>query len=283
METRKISGDTERWLAEAAAIIDVVDQDSVAERLVDCLAKVVPVEFAAIFLYRGRSRPLCLYDSFPEPGPKTGLRNYVETTYVLNPFYQAHMNGLAEGIYRIGGLPPDAYVHGAPSDREKITFTKSEEVGFVTHGWPKGMGEVGIAISLETGVTAEICLLRAASRGGFADDHVRAIKLIYPLVKAALCKFWSFQRARFITLPADTGMDDLFQQFGEGVLSSREREVMQLVLRGHTSESIGHNLGISTTTVKTHRKRSYAKLGISSQSELFSLFLEKAGMASPAN
>ena len=57
-------------------------------------------------------------------------------------------------------------------------------------------------------------------------------------------------------------------------LTDREREVVQLILRGHSSESIGFNLGISLGTVKTHRKNVYAKLAISSQSELLSRFLK---------
>jgi DNA-binding CsgD family transcriptional regulator len=57
-------------------------------------------------------------------------------------------------------------------------------------------------------------------------------------------------------------------------LSDREREVTQLILRGHSSQSICFNLGISLGTVKTHRKNAYAKLNISSQSELLSLFLQ---------
>ena len=55
--------------------------------------------------------------------------------------------------------------------------------------------------------------------------------------------------------------------------TEREREITQLILRGHSSQSIAFNLGISLGTVKTHRKNAYAKLGISSQSELLSLFL----------
>ncbi len=46
-----------------------------------------------------------------------------------------------------------------------------------------------------------------------------------------------------------------------------------MVLRGHSSDSIGRHFGITTGTVKVHRKNIYAKLGISSQSELFSLFI----------
>ncbi len=46
-----------------------------------------------------------------------------------------------------------------------------------------------------------------------------------------------------------------------------------MILRGHSSLSISLHLGIAEGTVKNHRKHLYFKLGISSQSELFHLFV----------
>jgi DNA-binding CsgD family transcriptional regulator len=77
-----------------------------------------------------------------------------------------------------------------------------------------------------------------------------------------------------VTRPSlDTQVTGAFEKFGEGVLTRRERDVVRMVLRGHSSESIGRHLEISTGTVKIHRKNLYGKLGISSQSELFSKFI----------
>ncbi|MGL4490227.1 MAG: helix-turn-helix domain-containing protein, partial [Rhizobiaceae bacterium] len=42
--------------------------------------------------------------------------------------------------------------------------------------------------------------------------------------------------------------------------------------QGHSSESIGLQLGISTGTVKVHRRNIYRKLAITSQTQLFTLF-----------
>lgn len=58
--------------------------------------------------------------------------------------------------------------------------------------------------------------------------------------------------------------------------TGREKTVCLAILLGHTSESIGLNHGISKNTVLTYRKRLYAKLGISSQNELFMLTLNCA-------
>lgn len=56
-------------------------------------------------------------------------------------------------------------------------------------------------------------------------------------------------------------------------LTQREAEVCAGILLGHGTQSLGLLLGISPHTVATHRKRAYAKLGISSQSGLFARYL----------
>ncbi len=56
-------------------------------------------------------------------------------------------------------------------------------------------------------------------------------------------------------------------------LSRRERDVAARILAGMTSEGIALDLGVSRNTVLTYRKRAYARLGVSSQAELFSLCL----------
>jgi DNA-binding CsgD family transcriptional regulator len=54
-----------------------------------------------------------------------------------------------------------------------------------------------------------------------------------------------------------------------------ETQVVAQVLEGHSSESIAKSLGISAGTVRIHRRNIYAKLAISSQQELFSIFFQK--------
>jgi DNA-binding CsgD family transcriptional regulator len=58
----------------------------------------------------------------------------------------------------------------------------------------------------------------------------------------------------------------------EAGLTSREAEVCASIVIGYRAEAIADRLGISPNTVATHRKRAYAKLHISSQTELFAIF-----------
>jgi FixJ family two-component response regulator len=54
-------------------------------------------------------------------------------------------------------------------------------------------------------------------------------------------------------------------------LSSREREVMALVVRGHLNKEIGVELGISEITVKAHRGKVMRKMNAKSLAELVTM------------
>jgi DNA-binding CsgD family transcriptional regulator len=64
------------------------------------------------------------------------------------------------------------------------------------------------------------------------------------------------------------------RNFGRSVLTSRECQVVQLILRGHSVKEAAIKLGIAPATVKLHRRNLYAKLDVTSQASLFSLFLD---------
>lgn len=49
------------------------------------------------------------------------------------------------------------------------------------------------------------------------------------------------------------------------------------MLRGFSSKAMAERLKISPDTVKVYRRHLYAKLDISSQQELFSLFIQSLG------
>jgi DNA-binding CsgD family transcriptional regulator len=57
-------------------------------------------------------------------------------------------------------------------------------------------------------------------------------------------------------------------------LSARELEVARHILHGDGEARIAYLLGISAHTVHTYVKRTYAKLGVSSQRELIMRILE---------
>lgn len=60
-------------------------------------------------------------------------------------------------------------------------------------------------------------------------------------------------------------------------LTAREAEILLLLGRGHTSSFVAEELTVAESTVRSHRKNIYRKLGISSREELFKLLDAEAG------
>ncbi len=72
----------------------------------------------------------------------------------------------------------------------------------------------------------------------------------------------------------DSDLDAALESFGGDLLSRRERQITRLVFAGYASCHIAETLGISEATVKNIRKRLYYKMDVTSERELFALFLE---------
>ena len=100
-------------------------------------------------------------------------------------------------------------------------------------------------------------------------------------MRAAIPKIWAShsQSKRRKGGPAamHRRLTECFDNFGAGVLTRRERQISQLLLRGHSSKSVARELDIAPGTVMVHKRNLFAKLGISSQYELFSLFIDELG------
>jgi len=81
-------------------------------------------------------------------------------------------------------------------------------------------------------------------------------------------------------------VDDLLNRSPRGVkaaaglLTAREREVLQLLAEGHTSREIGRLLEISARTVDTHRRRIMKKLQLRTLAGLVK-FAVREGLTSP--
>jgi DNA-binding CsgD family transcriptional regulator len=151
--------------------------------------------------------------------------------------------------------------------------------------------EIGFLVALPDDMMLVISLMRAGTSACFSDRDMNKLRVVEPIVHAAAGNHWrnlgrehdALVRGGAPFPSFGSHVASAFENFGQSVLTKRERDVVRLVLRGHSSESIARQFDISTGTVKIHRKNIHAKLGISSQSELFSLFISYLSGASAAH
>jgi DNA-binding CsgD family transcriptional regulator len=254
------------WHRELARIVESLDRPDYPQALVSALGKLVSFDFSVMFAYRGDERPLCLFDNFGAKRREVFVTIYQDGPYLLDPFFQAARRRIEPGLYRIRELAPDRFYQSEYFRSYYIRTGLSEEIGFF------------VALPDEVGVV--ISLMRAGKRHTFSEKEMNRLRNVEPFVLASAKYHWDGLGARFSGTELDPErqileryIDYTFRNFGRALLSPREREVVGLILRGHSSDSISKILGIAAGTVKVHRKNIYAKLGIISQSELFSIFL----------
>lgn len=251
------------WHAGLAEAVRQLETPSFAPALAEALRRVAPFTYTVMFAFRGEEPPLDLYDDFGPERRSVYVTDYQAGPYLLDPFFHAARGGIAPGLYRMRELAPDRFYQSEYYRSYYVQTGLAEELGFF--------------LSPAPGIMVTMSLMRIAGTPAFSEREMKRLRQVAPVVIALAERNWRGLAARFEVEPqaADDPLRDAFAGIGRHPLTRRESEVVALVLRGHSSEAIGAALGISPGTVKIHRKNIYAKLGIGTQAELFSLFMNR--------
>jgi DNA-binding CsgD family transcriptional regulator len=255
------------WNDSLATALGAIGTSGFATSLVAALAHVVPFDYSVIFAYRGGARPIDLFDNFPAGKRQVFVADYQAGPYLLDPLFIASPEALGPGPHRVADLAPDRFPQSQYFQSYYVQTGLSEEIAFF------------VPIHDETRVV--VSLMRDAARlPPFALRERKRLALVAPLVSALSAQHWKDVDSRFSdggrprpVAAAKPILASAFHRFGKGRLTAREAEIVEMVLKGNSSEAIGKKLGIATGTVRIHRKNIHMKLGISSQGELFSRFV----------
>lgn len=186
---------------------------------------------------------------------------YMAGAFRLSPFYALHLQRAEEGLYRLRDIAPDAF------QRSRFYV---EYFGQTTI-----IDELDFTVWLGSGLSLNLFLGRDGQSGRvFSAGEIAACRRIAPVVAELARAHWPVPKL------AAQPVEDTPARLAEAAerslgigLSPRQAQVALLILKGHSTLSIGLNLGLSPQTVKVFRKQLYARCGISSQAELFSLML----------
>ncbi|WP_300017373.1 LuxR C-terminal-related transcriptional regulator [uncultured Roseobacter sp.] len=248
------------WVKHAAGLVETLKTPRFPEALAGALQAVAPYDYTVIFGYVGSSKPLALYDDFPPERHRLHVTEYLEGPYLLDPFFLATIDDTEEGLWRLREIAPDRFYQGEYYRSYYGQTGLAEEIGFL--------------VRVDSRVTVVISLMRRQKR--FSNAEIRALKRIWPIMRATSQAHWrgvARDDAGDAQPTREERIEKAFHSIGQGVLTPREREVVEMTLRGHSAEATGNELGISPGTVRIHRRNIYVKLRIGSQGELFSLFI----------
>ncbi len=213
--------------------------------------------------------PVKLFDNLDPKQSATTLSPYLDFAYILDPFYDLFRTGFGDGVVRLSDCAPDDFRSSDYFQRFYAETGLLDETGiFIRFG-----NQAAVIVSL-------------GSREDAPQDPKDATDALTPLVPilVALChRHWPQMTPESVSTAGRlrAHLEKSFNRFGTSILSDREAEIARLILKGHSSKSIARRLGNSPETIKVHRKRIHVKLGVASQGELFSLFLEALTEAPP--
>lgn len=245
----------------AAELTQALETSGFVPALLGAVQRIVHADFVMVFGYRGSEQPQLLGDTLDRERHRVIAEDYINGPYLLDPFYQLVEDGRREGCFRLHDIAPDR-------------FRQSEY--FHTHYKRTGIGEeVGFVFDAGRGVTGVTSVARWTASPAFARDELDLLQTLGPAISAFCGRHWSRISRAVLVADEATGANAVsaLEDFAGGILSARERQIMTMILQGHSTQSLAHHLDISPGTVKIHRKNVYRKLNISTQAELFAAYL----------
>lgn len=110
--------------------------------------------------------------------------------------------------------------------------------------------------------TGDLRIWRTRERGNFTAEDLAVLRLLAPAFRSALrrCLAEKTKVDRYSSPPKSNRGSVNFE-----ALTSREREVARLVAHGLSDKEVAEQLHISFTTVRSHLKAVFGKLGVDSR------------------
>ncbi len=263
----KIEPGSAAWISLLSQCIDAIDTEKFTGKLVDMLKSVADFDFSVAFAYYRNEKPICLYQTFSPAKRVIFVDDYLKGPYLLDPFFKACDREVDSGLYRLRDIAPDRFYQSEYYRSYYGQTGLSEEICYTVY--------------LVNGVSVAISLMRAGGNPKFSAREFRLLERVAPIVNSLALHHWQDVHSRFEAEPSTfksgaghTKIENMVSALFGPRITPRETQVVAQVLEGHSSDSIARSLGISVGTVRIHRRNVYAKLNISSQQELFSIFFQ---------
>lgn len=223
-----------------------------------------------VIQYDIEGTPTVLHDGRPDPYEP--LDEYTSGYFLLDPLWTRIENGtFVDNTYNLDTLAPDNFYK---SSYYKHHYGKAEIVD-----------EIGWVVSLSETIRIVVCLMRRWDSVCFSKADLAFMEVFQPILSNVVTlhehlkqqhadRSSTIRGSKYLS-PSEFINRSIRTRGEEGSqLSERQSEVVDLILKGHSTESIALNLAIAAGTVKTHKRDIYSKLNISSHGELFNVFVE---------
>lgn len=171
-------------------------------------------------------------------------------------------------------------------DYAKWLFTTSESKAYNPNNWfPEGNNtgtsyfqmfsalthlhySILLSLAYENKFMGIVCLYRSQEQNDFTEKDLFILETFKKHLALRIWKEEFCRRASSAATVSDITEEKITDLLSHNNFTTREEEVLRLLISGMTINEISENLSISENTLRTHSKNIYQKLGINRRSEL---------------
>ncbi len=260
MSTTKLT--STGWYRAIGVATEQLHGEQFPSALMDVFHHAFTYDYVLIMVFPADDLPELIYENDLSGlgSMKGGVQNYLDGMYLLDPLFHFINRQPEGGFYPLRELVPDGFFR-SEFFRQHFAYTHLKD-------------DVFYLLPVE-GIGTVVIMIGSARR--FTMKEIIRFRTIEPWILSMMkCHWGMHSKHQQESVEPDNLHQKLtacFQNFGRSKLTDRECDIVNLLLRGHSSKSAAMKLNISSETVKAHRHNIYRKINIKSQSELFSLFI----------
>jgi len=251
------------WFKAVAGMLRAADADAYCRSLAGLLNLTVENDGTCLIAFHRNAPPEVLHHTMPVAVARHYIDRYLAGPYLLDPLLQIALRTEGSAACRFRDATPDRF-RSSEYYRQYCERTHLKD-------------EMDYLLRVKEETTLALVVGRRQKM--FSKAELDRLRLLEEVLHASMQNIWNF----FSIDAHDEKRDDAlhrrvvhcFETFGDKALTERERQITQLLLRGHSAKSVARELRIAPGTVMVHKRNLFAKLGISSQYELFSLLINK--------
>ncbi|HDS1697134.1 MULTISPECIES: helix-turn-helix transcriptional regulator [Pseudomonas] len=253
---------------ELAAVIEAIGSEQLGPALDAWLRSKLTFDMSCAYLFQFNQPALLVHNGYNRTVTERTLNAYVRGGYLLDPFYVACVNEHPSGLWRMSELAPDCFFSSGFAISKDIHPCVSSDYG-------TAVDEVGFIIPLRPQLAIVYSLMRNHGSGDFDAGEMELLAAMSPLLASVFGQHCRLRYADILrAAPEGVVLEDAFVEILQGQLTETQRLIAKLLLQGHSNASIARQLNISDGTVKVHKHNIYQRLEISSNAELFRLFID---------
>jgi DNA-binding CsgD family transcriptional regulator len=247
-------------------MVSLLDTPGFGPAVDEFLREIATFDMSCVFAFHPKSAPVLIHDGYSASVSRGALTSYLKGAYLLDPFYVACTTDVGDGLRRMSEIAPDEFFASDFAASHEVHPCISDESGTLVE-------EIGYVVTLADGWRATYSLMRNRTAERFSAQEFEMLSGFAPLLAALVRRHAELVSAT--STPARAGeVESVLQKAFSDTLTPAQFRVVNLILRGHSNQSVAEELHITEGTAKLHRHNAYQRLGVTSQADLFRMFID---------